>query len=152
MQDATVAPVDLLQLVQSAGDAIVVSDAGGRITLWNPAAERIFGYTAQEALGGSLDLITPERLRQRHWDGYYESMRTGKTRYGTDVLRVPAVDKHGNALSIAFTIAMLHAPDGSLTAIAAFMRDETRKFHEDRALRKRLAELEAQRGGQAPGA
>src|SRR5258708_34651781 len=92
--------LDYEQLVEMIGDAIVISDAHGAINLWNPAAERLFGFTQVEALGNSLDLIIPERLRERHWAGYGETMASGETRYGRDVLRVPAVDKDGRALSI----------------------------------------------------
>jgi PAS domain S-box-containing protein len=138
--------VDLQQLVSVIGDAVVVSDAGGSITLWNAAAERMFGFTEQEALGQSLDLIIPQRLQQRHWDGYRKTMETGQTRYGNDVLKVPAVHKDGRALSIAFTVALLHSAEGTLTGIAAVIRDETSRFQEDRNLRKRLAELEARVG------
>ncbi|MBS0444378.1 MAG: PAS domain-containing protein [Proteobacteria bacterium] len=135
--------VDFDQLVAALGDAIVVSDAHGAITAWNPAAERIFGYTAAEAMGRSLDIIIPERLRKRHWDGYEQSMATGETRYGTTVLKVPAVNKAGDALSIAFTVGMLYSEDRKVTGIVAAIRDETARFNEERALRKRLAELEA---------
>jgi len=138
------AAVDLGQLVAAVGDAIVVTDASGAITLWNPAAERMFGFSRSEAVGRSLDLIIPERLRHRHWEGFHKTMLTGQTRYGTDLLRVPAVDKTGRALSIAFTVALLHSADGKPAAIAAIIRDETSRFNEERSLRKRLAELEAQ--------
>jgi PAS domain S-box-containing protein len=138
------AAVDLEDLVAAVGDAIVVTDAAGAITMWNPAAERIFGYPESEALGCSLDLIIPERLRARHWDGFHKTMLTGQTRYGTDLLRVPAVDKGGRALSIAFTVALLRSEDGKPAAIAAIIRDETSRFNEERSLRRRLTELEAQ--------
>jgi len=137
------AAVDFEQLVGAIGDAIVVTDAAGAITLWNPACERMFGFTQAEALGQSLDLIIPERLRKRHWEGYEKTMHTGITKYGTDLLKVPAVDKDGRAMSIAFTVAMLRSADGKPTAIAAVIRDETIRFNEERGLRKRLAELEA---------
>lgn len=132
------------QVVMAAGDAILVSDAAGAITLWNPAAERMFGYTAAEALGQSLNLICPERLRHRHWEGYHHSMATGTTRYGTEVLRVPGVDKAGRAMSLAFTVAMLRDQEQRVTGVMAILRDETRRFAEERALRKRLGELEQQ--------
>ena len=135
--------LDLPSLVQAAGDAIIAADTDGKILLWNPAAERIFGFTAKDALGHSLDLIIPERLRHRHWEGYQRVMRTGQSRYGTEVLRVPALHKDGRALSIAFTVALLHAGDGGIQAIAAIVRDETARWEEERALRRRLAELEA---------
>jgi len=136
--------IDFKQLVAAVGDAIVASDASGAMTLWNPAAERMFGFTEQEALGQSLDLIIPQRQQQRHWDGYHKTMETGVTKYGNDVLRVPAVHKDGHTLSIAFTVALLHAPDGNVSAIVAVIRDESSRFAEDRVMRKRLTELESQ--------
>jgi PAS domain S-box-containing protein len=130
----TPSPIDFTQLVDVIGDAVVVSDASGAITLWNPAAERMFGFTQEEALGNSLDLTIPERLRGRHWSGYGKTMATGETRYGHDVLRVPAVHKDGRSLSIAFTVALLHSagPERSVTGIAAVIRDETSRFTEER--------------------
>lgn len=136
--------IDFEQLVAAVGDAIVVSDASGAITVWNAAAERMFGFTAAEALGQSLDLMIPQRLRERHWEGYHKTMATGQTRYGSDVLRVPAVHKDGRALSIAFTVALLYSAQQQVSGIVAVIRDETARFQEDRNLRKRLAELEAQ--------
>ncbi|QRX81697.1 PAS domain S-box protein [Glaciimonas sp. PAMC28666] len=136
------ASIDFEQLVTVVGDAVVVCDAGGAITLWNPASERIFGFTESEALGQSLDLIIPERQRQRHWDGYHKTMHTGETRYGHDILRVPALHKEGHPLSIAFTVAILYSPEKTVTAIVAIIRDETARFSEERALRKRITELE----------
>jgi PAS domain S-box-containing protein len=135
---------DLKQLVEALGDAIVIADASGAITLWNPAAERIFGFTEGEALGKSLDIITPQRLQHRHWEGYHKTMTSGVTRYGNDVLRVPAVHKDGHSLSIAFTVALLHTPDQKVSAIVAVIRDETSRFEEERKLKKRLMELELQ--------
>ncbi|WP_076998916.1 PAS domain S-box protein [Variovorax sp. KK3] len=135
--------VDFKQLVEGAGDAIMVCDAEGAIVLWNKAAERIFGFTEAEALGRSLDLIIPERQRGRHWDGYRTTMATGITKYGADLLRVPALHKDGHTLSIAFTVSMLFAEDRTVTGIVAIVRDETARFAEDRKLRARLAEAEA---------
>ena len=135
---------DLKQLIEAVGDAIVVADPGGAISLWNPAAQRMFGFTEAEALGQSLDIIVPQRQQQRHWDGYHQTMATGKTRYGHDVLRVPAVHKDGHSLSIAFTVALLHTPDNKVSAIVAVIRDETSRFAEERNLKKRLTELEMQ--------
>ena len=142
--------IDLRQLIAAVGDAVVVTDGDSRVLMWNPACERMFGYTEREALGQSLDMIIPERLRKRHGDGYAQTMRTGETKYGTTLLRVPAVHRDGSALSIAFTVAMLHGPDGKPVAIAAVIRDETSRFNEDRALRKRVAELEAQVAAYSP--
>lgn len=131
------------RLVHDAPDAIVYADAAGVIRFWNRGAERIFGFTAAEAVGQSLDIIIPERLRGRHWAGYEKTMATGQTRYGHDVLRVPAIDKAGRSMSIAFTVALLHSADNAVSGIVAVIRDETVRFQEERELRKRIAELEA---------
>lgn len=136
--------IALADLVATAGDAVIVSDADGAIVVWNAAAERVFGFTAEEALGRSLDLITPERHRRRHWDGYAKSMETGETRYGDgELLKVPALHKDGRKLSIAFTVGMLLGPDGKPTAVSAIIRDETDRWAQERDLRKRVSELEA---------
>ncbi len=136
--------IDCHQLVAAVGDAVIASDAKGAIVLWNPGAVRMFGYSEAEALGQSLDLITPERLRKRHWEGYDKSMATGTTRYGNDLLRVPATHKDGRSMSIAFTVAMLFGTDEKVSAVVAIIRDETVRFSDERALKKRIAELDAQ--------
>jgi len=134
---------DIAQFVQAAGDAIIAANADGAIIFWNSAAERIFGYTKDEALGHSLDMIIPERLRKRHWEGYRQVVQSGRTRYGSEVLRVPAVRKDERPLSIAFTVALLFSPSAQLQAIAAIIRDDTTHWNEERALRQQLAGLKA---------
>jgi PAS domain S-box-containing protein len=134
--------VDLNQLLDCIGDAVVVADAHEKIVLWNAAATRIFGYSEEEALGHTLDLIVPERQRQRHNEGYSKSMETGTTRYGTSLLKVPAKHKDGRTLSIAFTVGMLFDEKHQANGVAAVIRDETERFAEERALKKRLSDLE----------
>lgn len=136
------ATIDYEKLVQAIGDAVVVVDVSGVIVTWNAAATRIFGYTEAEALGRSLDLIIPERQRDRHWEGYMKTVNSGTTRYGSSVLRVPALHRDGATLSIAFTVALLQKANGQVDAVAAVIRDETTRFADERALRKRLTELE----------
>ena len=130
------------RIVQDAPDAIIVADSSGKITLWNPGAERLFGYSAAEALSQTLDLIIPEAQRRRHWDGYHQVMQTGVTKYGTQVLRVPAIRKDGSRFSIAFTVGLLKNAEGKLEGIFAVMRDDTERFQTERELRKRVAALE----------
>jgi PAS domain S-box-containing protein len=137
------AQIDYRQLLMAIGDGVVVADAEGKIVFWNPGAERIFGFSESDAIGQTLDLIVPERQRHRHWEGFDKTMQTGETRYGNDLLRVPALHKEGHPLSIAFTVAMLHAADGKVSAIVAIVRDETTRWDEERALRGRVKELEA---------
>jgi PAS domain S-box-containing protein len=140
-------PIDMTELVEAVGDAIVACDGAGMITVWNKAAQRIFGFSAQEAMGASLDIIIPERMKDRHWEGYHKTMETGVTKYGSDVLSVPAIDKQGRTLSMSFTVAMLFDADGKATQCVAVMRDDTARYNRDRALRKRIAELEANQDG-----
>ena len=143
---------DIETFVRAAADAIIAAGADGTIIFWNPAATRIFGFSADEALGQSLDLIIPERFRARHWDGYRQVMVTGETKYAADVLRVPAVHKDGRALSIAFTVSLMDAPDGNGRVIAAIVRDETQRWNEERELRRRLGEVEQQAKSALPSA
>jgi PAS domain S-box-containing protein len=129
-------------LVHEASDAIVYADVGGMIRFWNRGAERIFGYSASEVLGRSLEMIIPEELRARHWEAYGQTMRTGKTRYGAgDVLGVPALRKDGTIVPIEFTLLPFHDRDGHTLGVAAILRDATRHFAETEALRKELAAL-----------
>ena len=134
--------VDLSKLIDCVGDAVIVADAHEKIVLWNAAATRIFGYSEEEALGNTLDLIVPERQRQKHSEGYSKSMETGTTRYGTSLLKVPAKHKDGRTLSIAFTVGMLFDEKHQANGVAAVIRDETERFAEERALKKRLSDLE----------
>jgi len=131
------------EIVDKAQDAIILADREGVIRLWNPAAEAVFGYRAEEAVGQTLDLIIPERLRARHWSGYRNAMTTGTTRYANRVLAVPAIRKDGTSISVEFTIALLSESTGTLLGPAAIVRDVTARWEEERALKKRLAALEA---------
>lgn len=135
------------QIVDQAPDAIVFADRDGVIRLWNAGAEAMFGYGVDEAAGQTLDLIIPERLRVRHWTGFNSTMATGVTRYARQVLAVPAIRKDGTSISVEFTVALLHEQSGALVGITAIIRDVTARWEEERALKKRLAALEAKPSG-----
>jgi len=121
-------------------DAVVYADRNGAIRFWNSGAGRIFGFSADEALGRSLDIIIPDRLRQRHWDGYRHMMATCQSRYGAgDLLSVPAVNKAGESLSIQFTVAPVRDAAGELAGIIAVLRDVTATFREMKRLRAQAA-------------
>jgi len=132
------------QLVAEAPDAIIFADRAGVIRLWNRGAEALFGYTAAEAVGQTLDLIIPERLRARHWEGYHRVMATGVTRYGRELLAVPAVHKDGRRISLEFTVTLLRDETGAPLGAAAIIRDVTARWEHEKALRARLAALESQ--------
>jgi PAS domain S-box-containing protein len=132
------------QFCEGVGDALLLCDISGRILYWNPAAVRIFGFTQEEALGQSLDLIIPERQRQRHWEGYAKTMESGVTRYGTQILHVPALHKSGKTLSIGFSVGLMKDGEGKVTGISAVVRDETEEFARQRELRAKLEEFRRQ--------
>jgi PAS domain S-box-containing protein len=128
------------RLVAGMSDAIIYADAEGVIRLWNRGATRVFGFTETEALGRSLDIIIPESLRERHWHGYRDTMRTGLSRYDDgEILSVPALRKDGTRISVEFTIVPFADDAGRMEGIAAILRDVTGRFEELRALRKESA-------------
>jgi PAS domain S-box-containing protein len=129
-------------VVNEAAEAIVVTDPDGIIRLWNNKAARVFGHSAAEAVGQSLDLIIPEKLRERHWKGYRQTMASGRTRYGDKLLSVPATHRDGRRLSIEFSVALLRDEAGRIVGVSAIMREVTDGRNAEKALRARLAELE----------
>jgi PAS domain S-box-containing protein len=138
-------PVSWASLVDGLADAVLGADRSGTISYWNRAAERIFGWSAAEAVGAPLDLIIPERLRARHGEGYRRVVETGATRYGEQLLEVPAVHRDGHQLSIAFTVTLLTDAEGRVARLVAVVRDDTARWEERRRLRAEIAELRANR-------
>ncbi|HOI93959.1 MAG TPA: PAS domain S-box protein [Syntrophobacter fumaroxidans] len=126
------------QIVDEAQDAIIFANRDGRIELWNSGAEFIFGYTAAEVMGQSLDCIIPEKLRARHWDGYQRVMATGSTRYGRQLLAVPAIRKDGSRISVEFTVVLPRSSDGEVLGAAAIIRDVTARWQKEEELKERL--------------
>jgi PAS domain S-box-containing protein len=121
------------QIVDHSQDAILFADREGTIRLWNKGAEDIFGFTAKEATGQSLDLIIPEKLRKRHWKGYRSVMETGKSHYGKELLSVPALNKDGHRISVEFTIILIRDRQNKMMGVAAIIRDVTKRWQEREA-------------------
>ncbi|HEX3035644.1 MAG TPA: PAS domain S-box protein [Thermodesulfobacteriota bacterium] len=130
------------QIVQKTYDAIIFADRDGIIRLWNLGAEVMFGYRAGEALGQTLDLIIPERMQERHWEGYREVIKTGSTRYAWELLAVPAIRKDGTHFPIEFTIVLLHDRGGELLGAAAIIRDVTARLQKEKAPEEHSTTLE----------
>jgi PAS domain S-box-containing protein len=131
------------RILEEAGDAVLYADRDGVIRVWNRGAEALFGFAAEEVVGKSLDCIIPEKQRSRHWEGWDRVMASGTTRYGRDVLAVPALRKDGGTVSIEFTIQLLRDAAGRIEGMSAILRDVTVRFQREKALRARLRELEA---------
>jgi PAS domain S-box-containing protein len=133
------------RIVGGIGDAVMYSDRQGIIRYWNAASERIFGYSAEEALGQSLDLIIPENLRGRHWEGYRRVMECGSSHYDVDLLSTPALCKDGTRISIEFSMALIRDDDGTMQGVAAVIRDVSARWQHERELKERIRSLEASR-------
>lgn len=130
------------QIVKHNSDAIMFADHQGLIRLWNSGAEAMFGYSAAEAEGKSLDLIIPENLRGRHWEGYHKVMASGETRYGTELLSAPGIRKDGTRLSLEFSMVIVRGEDGAVLGTGAIIRDITARWQKEKAMKERLKALE----------
>lgn len=130
------------QIVKENSDAVMFADHEGFIRLWNKGAETMFGYSAAEAEGKSLDLIIPENLRNRHWEGYHKVMASGVTRYGTELLAAPGIRKDGSRLSLEFSMVIVRGEDGVVLGTGAIMRDITVRFKKEKELKERIKTLE----------
>ena len=135
------APLEVA-LVANTDHAVIVADPDGVICFWNPAAEKTFGHSRSEALGETLDIIIPDKLRARHWAGYRRVMETGATDYGGRTLAVPAIRRDGTRISVEFTVTLLRDASGAIQGIAAILRDVSARWEEQRSLHRRIDELE----------
>lgn len=137
--------MDLLvqQFVEHAPDALLIADRDGIITMWNQGAELMLGYSAREAIGSSLDLIIPENLRARHWEGYHRVMASGETKYKTGLLTSPGVRKDGSRVSLEFSMVLLRNEAGQVEGCASIMRDVTERWNREKELKSRLAACES---------
>jgi PAS domain S-box-containing protein len=133
-------PRTLARLLDHLADAVVICDGQGIIVFWNAAAASLFGWPSDDATGRPLDIIIPERFRDRHWDGYRRALATGRTDYGGKTLEVPALHRDGHTISIAFTVTFVAGPDGGPPCgIAAVIRDDTAAWQLRRDLQRQSA-------------
>lgn len=130
------------QIVKNNSDAIMFADLDGLIRLWNKGAEAMFGYSSAEAAGKSLDIIIPENLRGRHWEGYYKVMASGVTRYETELLSAPGIRKDGTRLSLEFSMVIVRDDNGAVLGTGAVIRDVTARWQKEKVLKERLRILE----------
>ena len=128
-------------ILEQLADALVYSDVEGRIRLWNPAAEALYGFTAAEATGQSLDLIIPENLRKAHWAGFDRAVRSGVTRLGGQATLTRAVHASGRRLYVDLSFALIRDASGSVIGAVAIGRDATARYEEEKAMRQRLREI-----------
>lgn len=136
-------------LLDQAPDAIIFADLEGKIVEWNAAAEALFGHTATEAIGQSLDLIVPERFRDAHWTGYDRALGNGDTKYRGKALPTRSMRKDGSDIYVELSFAIIKAGDGTVTGALAHARDITERWAQEREQRRRLRELEEKLGANA---
>jgi len=146
--DAEPAIAGLCQrIVEASSEAVIFADRDGLIRLWNPGAERIFGYASAEVLGQSLDVIIPERLRRAHWDAYDRSLETGQTKHTGAVLTTRSMHKDGRKLYVDLSFGLVKDANGFVLGAFAVGRDCTARYEAERAAKARLQELEATLAG-----
>ncbi len=132
-------------LLDQAPDAVIFAGRDGAIREWNPAAEKIFGYSTEEALGQSLDLIVPERFREAHWRGFDRALGEGTTKYGGQALPTRSMRKDGADIYVELTFAIVHDPGGTILGALAHARDISERWAREREQQRRLRALEQQR-------
>lgn len=111
-------------IVTQAPVALIVADRQGAIVVWNRACEALFGYSAAEALGQSLDLIIPAHLRAAHWAGFDKSLASGITKYAGRVMATRAAHKDGRKVYVDFSFALLKEADGTVAGAIAVGREK----------------------------
>ena len=130
-------------LVEQAPDAVIFADAQGAIRVWNPRAQQVFGYTASEALGQSLNIIIPEHLRAAHWRGFEAAFATHEEKYAGRVLTTRSVHKDGRTLYVDLSFALIEDLSGTVLGALAIARDSTERYQKHKELLERVSQLEA---------
>lgn len=137
---------DILECIS---EALIAADRDGIIQIWNPGAEFIFGYTSDEAVGQSLDLIIPEHLRKAHWDGFYRAVSQGATSYGRQPVITRSLHKSGQQIYVEMSFAVLNNRAGQTIGATAIARNCTERYLELKNLRRQIAELTAKQSKQS---
>jgi PAS domain S-box-containing protein len=130
------------RIVEQTTDAIIFANREGLIQIWNQGAESVFGFPVEEVLGKSLDVIIPEELRKRHWEGYSKAIVEGRTRTGDRVMATRALHKVGSRLYVDMSFAVIVDESGHAEGALAIGRNITERYLAEKALRKHVAELE----------
>lgn len=135
-------------ILEQMADAMVFADRDGIVRLWNEGAEALFGYTRDETVGQSVDLIIPERLRDAHWSGFHRALAEGGSKYGRQPLFTRTHHKDGTAFYVDMGLAVVKDDAGNVAGAVALLRDATERRDRDKEMQGRIAELEAQLQGE----
>jgi PAS domain S-box-containing protein len=122
------------EIIDQVADALICANQAGEIIRWNRACTALFGYSAQEALGQSLDLIIPEHLRAAHWSGFDAAMTKGTLKLQGRPTLTRALHKSGRRLYVEMTFAIVTSDAGrDVLGAVAMARDVTERVERERA-------------------
>ena len=122
------------RILDQAADALIYVDRSGRIARWNRAATALFGFSTEEALGQSLDLIIPEHLRAAHWRGFETAMTKGEMKLEGRPTLTRGLHKGGRKLYVEMTFAIVKdGAAGEVLGSVAMARDVTERVERERA-------------------
>ena len=127
---------------QQAWEAVIFADRGGHIRIWNHGAEAIFGFSAGETIGASLDIIVPERFRRAHWSGFHKAIESGRTQHGGEVRTTRGLHKDGRKLYVELTFGLVRTLAGEVAGSVAIGRPGNERFAKDAGMQARVAALQ----------
>ena len=122
-------------IIEQTSDALIYASRDGKIERWNHAASQLFGFASEEAVGQSLDLIIPERLRAPHWKGFDAAIASGNTRLGGHPTLTRAERKDGGKLYVEMSFALVKDDEQNVIGSVAIARDVTERVEREKAAR-----------------
>lgn len=123
------------KIIAQASDALIYADTQGTIQYWNQAAEKLFGFSAAQALGQSLDIIIPKHLRDAHWRGFNAAIAQGTLKLAGAPTLTRALHQEGHKLYVEMTFALVIDDDSSVLGSISMARDATERVAKERAAR-----------------
>src|SRR5438034_8114274 len=125
------------RILDQVADAVICASHSGTIIRWNDACTALCGYSAEEALGQSVELIIPEHLRAAHWSGFDAAMAKGVTKLHGRPTLTRALHKSGRRLYVEMTFAIVKGDaESEVFGSVAMARDVTERVERERAARR----------------
>jgi PAS domain S-box-containing protein len=122
------------RILDQVADAVIYADRSGAVMRWNRASTALFGFSAEEMLGQSLDLIIPEHLRAAHWSGFNAAMTKGVMKLQGRPTLTRALHKSGRKLYVEMTFGVVKGvAEGDVLGSVAMARDVTERVERERA-------------------
>ena len=123
------------RILDQVSDAVICANHSGKIIRWNRASTALFGYSAEEALGQSVELIIPDHLRAAHWSGFDTAMKKGATKLQGRPTLTRALHKSGRRLYVEMSFAIVKGDtEHEVLGAVAVARDVTERVERERAV------------------